>query len=66
MIDFDQASAQADPAGGAGVKTTGPFKPDIDTSNQRPAEFVFSKHVENKLAEVRAAKKKPESATAAE
>jgi hypothetical protein len=49
-----------------GVKTEGPFKPDIDTSNQRPAEFVFSKHVEQKLAEVRAAKKKPESVAAAE
>jgi hypothetical protein len=45
-----------------GVKTSGPFKPDIDTSKQRPAEFVFSSHVDKKLAEIRAqaqAKKKP-------
>jgi hopanoid biosynthesis associated radical SAM protein HpnH len=49
-----------------GVKTEGPFKPDIDTSNQRPAEFVFSQHVDHKLAEIRAAKKKPESIAAAE
>jgi hopanoid biosynthesis associated radical SAM protein HpnH len=48
-----------------GVKTSGPLKPDIDTSHQRPAEFVFSRHVEQKLAEIRAAKKKPESVTAA-
>jgi hopanoid biosynthesis associated radical SAM protein HpnH len=48
-----------------GVKTSGPLKPDIDISHQRPAEFVFSRHVEQKLAEIRAAKKKPESVTAA-
>jgi len=48
-----------------GVKTSGPMKPDIDTSHQRPAEFVFSRHVEQKLAEIRATKKKPESVTAA-
>ncbi|HWA92899.1 MAG TPA: adenosyl-hopene transferase HpnH [Rhizomicrobium sp.] len=39
-----------------GVKTDGPFAKDIDTSNQRPAEFVFSKHVENKMADIHAAK----------
>ena len=48
-----------------GVKTSGPLKPDIDTSHQRPAEFVFSRHVEQKLAEIRAAKKKPEGVAAA-
>jgi hypothetical protein len=41
------------------------MKPDIDTSHQRPAEFVFSRHVEQKLAEIRAAKKKPEDVAAA-
>ncbi len=49
-----------------GVKTDGPFAKDIDTSKQRPAEFVFSRHVEHKLAEVRAAKTRPERLDAAE
>ena len=47
-----------------GVKTEGPLAKDIDTSKQRPAEFVFSKHVDQKLAERRESKKKPEPATA--
>ena len=54
-------------AANRGVKTEGPMKPDIDTSNQRPAEFVFSTHVEKKLAEIKAQKKpKPVPAQAAE
>jgi hopanoid biosynthesis associated radical SAM protein HpnH len=36
-----------------GVKTTGPFAPDISLANQRPADFVFSRHVEHKLAEIK-------------
>jgi hypothetical protein len=32
-----------------GVKTDGAMAPDISLANQRPAEFVFSRHVENKL-----------------
>ena len=39
-----------------GVKTEGPMAPDISLDKQRPAEFVFSRHVETKLAEIRAAK----------
>ena len=35
-----------------GVKTTGPLAPDIPLDRQRPAEFVFSRHVEHKLAEI--------------
>jgi hopanoid biosynthesis associated radical SAM protein HpnH len=35
-----------------GVKTDGPFAPDISLANQRPAEFVFSRHVQDKLAEI--------------
>ena len=38
-----------------GVRTSGPMAPDIPVDKQRPAEFVFSTHVEAKLAEVRAA-----------
>jgi hopanoid biosynthesis associated radical SAM protein HpnH len=37
----------------AGIKTDGPMAPDIPLDKQRPAEFVFSRHVERKLAEIR-------------
>ena len=37
-----------------GVKTDGPMAKDIPLDNQRPAEFVFSGHVERKLAEIKA------------
>jgi hopanoid biosynthesis associated radical SAM protein HpnH len=33
-----------------GVKTTGPMAPEISLANQRPAEFMFSRHVEKMLA----------------
>ena len=49
-----------------GVKTAGPMAPDIDLSHQRPAEYVFSRHVEQKLAEVRATKPNPKKVEAAE
>jgi hopanoid biosynthesis associated radical SAM protein HpnH len=42
-----------------GVRTEGPFAKDIPIDNQRPAKFVFSSHVEQKLAEIRA--KRPQS-----
>ena len=35
-----------------GVKTDGPMKPDISLANQRPAEYVFSSHVERMLDEI--------------
>jgi hopanoid biosynthesis associated radical SAM protein HpnH len=37
----------------AGIKTDGPMAPDIPLDKQRPAEYVFSRHVERKLAEIR-------------
>jgi hypothetical protein len=37
-----------------GVKTDGPMAKDISLENQRPAELVFSGHVERKLADIRA------------
>jgi hopanoid biosynthesis associated radical SAM protein HpnH len=40
-----------------GVRTEGPMKPDIPLDKARPAQFVFSRHVEQKLAEIRARKK---------
>jgi hopanoid biosynthesis associated radical SAM protein HpnH len=36
-----------------GVRTEGPMAPDISLDKQRPAEFVFSKHVEERLADIR-------------
>jgi hopanoid biosynthesis associated radical SAM protein HpnH len=35
-----------------GVRTEGPMAPDISLENQRPAEYVFSRHVEEKMAEM--------------
>jgi hopanoid biosynthesis associated radical SAM protein HpnH len=49
-----------------GVKTDGPMAPDISLANQRPAEFVFSRHVEHKLTEIRTAKTRPQALEAAE
>jgi hopanoid biosynthesis associated radical SAM protein HpnH len=37
-----------------GVRTDGPMAPDIPLDNQRPAEYVFTKHVEEKLADIKA------------
>jgi hopanoid biosynthesis associated radical SAM protein HpnH len=42
-----------------GVKTEGPMAPEVDMSKQRPAQYVFSRHVQEKLAEIRAEKAKP-------
>ncbi|WP_422003264.1 adenosyl-hopene transferase HpnH [Reyranella sp.] len=39
-----------------GVRTDGPMAPDLPLDRQRPAEFVFSRHVERKLTEIRADK----------
>jgi hypothetical protein len=37
-----------------GIKTDGPMAKDIPLDKQRKADFVFSSHVEKKLAEIRA------------
>jgi hopanoid biosynthesis associated radical SAM protein HpnH len=49
-----------------GVKTDGPMAPEIALDKQRPAEFVFSRHVENKLAEISAAEARAQKPVAAE
>ena len=36
-----------------GPKLTGPMAPEIDLANQRPAEYVFSRHVQDKMSELR-------------
>jgi hopanoid biosynthesis associated radical SAM protein HpnH len=35
-----------------GIRTSGPMAPEIPLDAQRPAEYVFSRHVEQKLAEI--------------
>ncbi|WP_306716141.1 adenosyl-hopene transferase HpnH [Burkholderia dolosa] len=40
-----------------GIRTDGPFAPDISIAKQRPAEYVFSRHVEIKLEEIQRAGK---------
>jgi len=48
-----------------GPRTTGPMAPEIPLANQRPAEYVFSKHVETELARIQAETKSKKAATAA-
>ncbi len=40
-----------------GIRTEGPTTPDIPLDKQRPAQYVFSRHVENALTRIRAGKK---------
>ncbi len=49
-----------------GIKTDGPMAPEIPLDKQRPAEFVFSRHVETKLAEISAAEARAQKPVAAE
>jgi hopanoid biosynthesis associated radical SAM protein HpnH len=39
-----------------GIRTEGPMAPEIPLSNQRPAEYVFSAHVQQALTRIRARK----------
>jgi hopanoid biosynthesis associated radical SAM protein HpnH len=45
-----------------GIRTEGPMAPDISLARQRPAEFVFSRHVETALGRIRSRKTEPEAA----
>jgi hypothetical protein len=49
-----------------GVRTEGEMAPEIPLDRQRPAEFVFSRHVELKLAEIRETKTRAKQPAAAE
>jgi len=49
-----------------GVRTEGPMAPEISLDRQRPAQFVFSRHVESKLKEIREAKANASHPIAAE
>ncbi len=44
-----------------GPKLTGPMAPEIDLSKQRPADYVFSRHVQDKMAELKHAPRKPKA-----
>ena len=50
----------------AGVKTEGPMAPDIPLDRQRPAEYVFARHVEQKLGEIAKAETRAQEVVAAE
>ncbi len=50
----------------AGIKTDGPMAPEIPLDGQRPAEYVFSRHVEQKLGEIAKAEAHAEKVVAAE
>jgi hypothetical protein len=49
-----------------GVRTDGPMARDIPLDHQRPAEYVFSNHVERRIAEIQAAEPGSKPAVAAE
>jgi hypothetical protein len=49
-----------------GVRTDGAMAKDISLEGQRPAHFVFSGHVEQRLGEIRSAKSDPKKAVPAE
>lgn len=36
-----------------GIRTEGPMAPEIDMSNQRPADYVFSRHVEEAMERIK-------------
>jgi hopanoid biosynthesis associated radical SAM protein HpnH len=48
-----------------GVKTDGDMAPEISLDRQRPAQYVFSRHVEQKLSEIREDKTLSKQPTAA-
>ncbi|HET6377601.1 MAG TPA: adenosyl-hopene transferase HpnH [Methylocella sp.] len=49
-----------------GIRTSGPMAPEIPLDAQRPAEYVFSRHVEQKLAEIADSEGAGKQLTAAE
>lgn len=53
-------------AGLRGVRTEGPMAPEIPLEGQRPAQYVFSRHVETAMAEIRETETRPGKLTAAE
>lgn len=50
----------------AGIKTEGAMAPEISLHQQRPADYVFSRHVENKLLEIKETEAFADKSVAAE
>ena len=48
-----------------GVRTEGAMAPEIPLTDQRPAEYVFSRHVEQKISEIRVREAASKASTAA-
>jgi len=48
-----------------GVKTEGAMAPEISLAKQRPAQYVFKSHVDQKLSEIRVTKARAKEPTAA-
>ncbi|MGE5535333.1 MAG: hopanoid biosynthesis associated radical SAM protein HpnH, partial [Acidobacteriota bacterium] len=46
-----------------GIDTQGPMAPEIPLDKQRPAQYVFSRHVEQKLEEIRKTAPKKQTAS---
>ena len=53
-----------EPATIRGIRTEGPMAPEIVLEKQRPAEYVFSRHVEQAMARIKARKQDPVADTA--
>jgi hypothetical protein len=45
-----------------GIKTNGEMAPEIDLGRQRPAQYVFSNHVEKAMSKLTGKRPAPESA----
>jgi hopanoid biosynthesis associated radical SAM protein HpnH len=48
-----------------GARTDGAMAPELSLAKQRPAQYVFSRHVDQKLAEIRVTKAKTQESTPA-
>ena len=48
-----------------GVRTEGAMAPEIPLQHQRPAQYSFSRHVEQKIVEIREAKIRTKATTTA-
>ena len=48
-----------------GVRTTGEMAPEIPLDRQRPAEYVFSRHVEEAVSRLDSGKRQPQRASRA-
>ena len=56
VMDAVKSPVKTHDDGAARAEADGPMAPEIDLSKQRPADYVFSKHVEEKMAELKHAK----------